>query len=74
MNDPVAQRWLPGMVGRLRESSERPGGTDDLDRCAQRCVDLASGRYDGLSGRYMELPDDLDAMLLEALEEAETAS
>ncbi len=63
MNDPDAQRWLPGMVERLKEASQAPGPSGDLDRCAQRCVDLASGRYDGLSGRYMELPDDLDAML-----------
>lgn len=62
MHDPAAQRWLPGMVERLKAQSDHPN-TRDLDRCAQRCVDLASGRYDGLSGRYMELPDDLDAML-----------
>ncbi len=63
MNDPAAQRWLPGMVERLKAQSENPNASGDLERCAQRCVDLASGRYDGLSGRYMELPDDLDAML-----------
>jgi hypothetical protein len=51
------------MVERLKAQSENPTASGDLDRCAQRCVDLASGRYDGLSGRYMELPDDLDAML-----------
>ncbi len=63
MNDPGAQRWLPGMVERLKQQAETPGSDADLGRCAQRCVDLASGRYDGLSGRYMELADDLDAML-----------
>ncbi len=62
MNDPDAQRWLPGMVERLQQASKAPL-SDDLARCAQRCVDLASGRFDGLSGRYMELADDLDAML-----------
>jgi len=62
MNDPAAKRWLPGMVERLTAVSKAPV-SDDLARCAQRCVDLASGRYDGLSGRYMELADDLDAML-----------
>jgi NAD(P)-dependent dehydrogenase (short-subunit alcohol dehydrogenase family) len=63
MRDPAAQRWLPGMVERLKAQSENPNSTGDLERCAQRCVDLATGRYDALSGRYMELPDDLDAML-----------
>jgi NAD(P)-dependent dehydrogenase (short-subunit alcohol dehydrogenase family) len=63
MNDPGAKKWLPFMVERLTEQSTKPNASGDLERCAQRCVDLASGRYDGLSGRYMELPDDLDAML-----------
>ena len=63
MNDPDAQKWLPFMVERLTAVSQQSGADGDLARCAQRCVDLASGRYDGLSGRYMELADDLDAML-----------
>ena len=33
-----------------------------LDSCL---LDLASGRYDELSGGYFELPDDLDALLAE---------
>lgn len=73
MTSPDAQKWLPGMVGRLREQqSKGADATGDLERCAQRCLDLASGRYDGLSGKYMELPDDIDAMLQEA--EAEGAA
>ena len=63
MTSPAAQKWLPGMVGRLQEASRKEGGDGDLARCAQRCVDLASGRYDGLSGSYSELSDDLDVML-----------
>lgn len=61
MTSPDAKKWLPGMVGRLEAASETNDGAD-LARCAQRCVDLASGRYDVLSGSYAELPDDLDAM------------
>ncbi|MFO1409457.1 MAG: SDR family oxidoreductase [Steroidobacteraceae bacterium] len=64
MNSPDAQRWLPGMVGRLRQKQQAPDGDADLARCAERCVQLASGRYDALSGRYFELGDDLDAELL----------
>lgn len=63
MTSPDAQRWLPGMVGRLRARKDAPDGDRDLARCAQRCVDLASGRYDDLSGHYLELDDDLDAWL-----------
>ncbi len=73
MTSPDAQKWLPGMVGRLQEVSRKQDGDGDLARCAQRCVDLMSGRYDGLSGKYMELPDDLDAMLHHAQVEAAVA-
>jgi NAD(P)-dependent dehydrogenase (short-subunit alcohol dehydrogenase family) len=66
MTAPAARKWLPGMVGRLEEMAGHADGDADLARCAQRCVDLFSGRYDALSGRYMELPDDLDAMAREA--------
>ncbi len=63
MNSPDAQQWLPQMVARLRAKKDEKGADTDLFRCAQRCVDLASGRYDALSGKYTELTDDLDAML-----------
>jgi NAD(P)-dependent dehydrogenase (short-subunit alcohol dehydrogenase family) len=64
MTSPEAQKWLPGMVGRLQAASEKQDD-GDLARCAQRCVDLASGRYDALSGGYFELPDDLDKLVAE---------
>jgi NADP-dependent 3-hydroxy acid dehydrogenase YdfG len=62
-SSPDAQRWLPGMVARVREKRDDPNAAADLARCAQRCVDLASGRYDRLSGRYFEMTDDLDQAL-----------
>ena len=66
MNSPDAQRWLPAMVERLKARSKQQKNSEaDLTRCQQRCVDLASGRYDALSGKYMELDDDLDDMVLE---------
>lgn len=68
MTSPEAQRWLPGMVERLKQRRDRPDRDRDLARCAQRCLDLASGRYDALSGRYMELDDDPEAMLAEVRE------
>jgi NAD(P)-dependent dehydrogenase (short-subunit alcohol dehydrogenase family) len=62
-SSPEAQRWLPGMVARVREKRDDPNSAADLARCAQRCTDLASGRYDRLSGRYFEMSDDLDQAL-----------
>lgn len=62
-SSPDAQRWLPAMVARVQEKREDPNAAADLARCAQRCVDLASGRYDRLSGRYFEMTDDLEQAL-----------
>lgn len=69
----AARKYLPGMVARLEQASNDPAAQDDLARCAQRCLDLASGRYDALSGNYYELPDDLDAKLAEKLAEVPAA-
>lgn len=58
-----AQRWLPEMMERLRNRRDDAEAGRDLSHCAGRCVDLASGRYDALSGRYMEPADDLDDLV-----------
>jgi NAD(P)-dependent dehydrogenase (short-subunit alcohol dehydrogenase family) len=68
MRDPGAQRWKADMIEHLKARKADPSSILDLDRCAQRCVDLASGRYDELSGCYLELKDDLDEMLRQARE------
>ena len=39
-----------------------------VERPARLVVDLASGRADALSGRYVTVFDDLDALLLRAAE------
>jgi NAD(P)-dependent dehydrogenase (short-subunit alcohol dehydrogenase family) len=63
MESADAQKYLGGFVERLRKVDHDPAAQTDLARCAQRCLDLASGRYDALSGNYYELPDDLDEAL-----------
>lgn len=73
MEDPAAQQYLGGMVVRLKERFDDPEAQGDLARCASRVLDLASGRYDELSGGYYELPDDLDAALLAKREEGPAA-
>lgn len=63
--NPDARKYFKPLIERI-ESHPHAYGTDpDLARCAQRCLDLASGRYDALSGGYFELSDDLDAKLAE---------
>jgi NAD(P)-dependent dehydrogenase (short-subunit alcohol dehydrogenase family) len=66
MRDAGAQRWVPHMIEHLKARKADPQSVLDLDRCAQRCLDLASGRYNALSGRYFELADDLDVLLRES--------
>jgi NAD(P)-dependent dehydrogenase (short-subunit alcohol dehydrogenase family) len=60
---PEAQRWLPGMMSALQEIKERDDPAVGLARCGQMCVDLASGRFDGLSGSYLTPQDDFADLL-----------
>jgi NAD(P)-dependent dehydrogenase (short-subunit alcohol dehydrogenase family) len=71
MNSPDAQRWLPEMVKHLRIRKTDKDAEGDLDRAGQRCVDLASGKYDALSGSFIEPHDDLDELLKRKLSETE---
>jgi NAD(P)-dependent dehydrogenase (short-subunit alcohol dehydrogenase family) len=73
MRDAGAHRWVPHMIEHLKARKADPTSVLDLKRCAQRCVDLASGRYDTLSGRYLELSNNLDAMLHESADSAKLA-
>jgi NAD(P)-dependent dehydrogenase (short-subunit alcohol dehydrogenase family) len=67
VNDPDAQRYIPWFVERLRtRMAANEDGTPGLLRCAELCIKLASGSYDGLSGRFLAPTDDLDALLEEA--------
>jgi len=63
MNDPDAQRWVPQMVARLHELKGKMGPQDGMAWCTDRCLAFASGRYDALSGRYIDRADDPDELL-----------
>ncbi len=63
MSNPDAQRWVPKMVERLHELKGKIGPQDGMAWCTDRCVALASGRYDALSGRYIDRTDDPDEIL-----------
>ena len=63
MNDPDAQRWVPKMVERLHELKGKMTPQDGMDWCTSRCLAFAAGRYDELSGRYIDRTDDPDEML-----------
>ncbi|HXW62794.1 MAG TPA: SDR family oxidoreductase [Candidatus Acidoferrales bacterium] len=63
MNSLDAQRWVPEMVERLHELKGQQSPHDGIPWCTDRCVALASGRYDALSGRYIDRTDDPDEMM-----------
>src|SRR5262245_36224895 len=60
---PEAQRWVPEMLAILKHIKATEDATAGLEKCAQMCVQLASGRYDALTGRYLTNEDDFEALL-----------
>jgi len=60
-----AQRWLPHMIETLQQIKAQSDPKQGLARCAEMCVRLATGRYDGLSGRFLSPEDDFEALLHE---------
>ena len=64
IDSPDAQRWVPGMIEILKQiGRENPDSAPVFARCAGMCIDLASGKYDALSGRFLDPADDFDALL-----------
>jgi NAD(P)-dependent dehydrogenase (short-subunit alcohol dehydrogenase family) len=65
INSADAQRWVPHMVEYLKNLKATTDPGPGLARCAEMCVQLSSGRYAGLSGRFLLPGDDFDKLLLE---------
>ncbi len=70
LENPEAHRWLPRGIEFLKAvqaSEQEPGKRQAVfDRCGDMVVGLLSGRYDALSGRYLEPGDDFEQLLQEA--------
>ena len=60
-----AKRWVPHMVEYLRQLKETSDPAPGLARCAEMCVQLASGKYAALAGRFLIPRDDFDKLALE---------
>ncbi len=73
-NDPDARRYMPHMLEYLDAGRRRADALADLERTAERCVQLASGRYDALSGRFLELGDPIDEWQRAALAQGATVA
>lgn len=65
ITSPDAKRWVPQMVEYLTKLKETTDPAPGLARCAEMCVQLASGRYTALSGRFLLPRDDFDKLLLD---------
>jgi NAD(P)-dependent dehydrogenase (short-subunit alcohol dehydrogenase family) len=67
LNNPDAQRWIPGGIKYLKsvQAEQRDPAVREavFRRCCDMVVSLAGGRYDALSGRYLDPGDDFDALL-----------
>jgi NAD(P)-dependent dehydrogenase (short-subunit alcohol dehydrogenase family) len=65
MGSPEAARWIPDGVAMLKARTSKDSAAD-LARCLEVVAALAAGRYDALSGRYLDASWDLDAQEREA--------
>jgi NAD(P)-dependent dehydrogenase (short-subunit alcohol dehydrogenase family) len=59
-----AKRWVPHMVEYLKQLKQTSDPAPGLARCAEMCVQLASGKYAALAGRFLIPPDDFDKLAL----------
>lgn len=60
-----AQKWIPGGIEYLKAVLTPENSEKSMKRCAEMVVGLGSGRYDKLTGRYLEPQDDFDALMQE---------
>jgi len=66
ISDPNAQCYVPGMIELLKQIKANHDPALGFARCARMCLDLASGRYDPLTGRYLTPEDDFDELARQA--------
>ncbi len=62
LSSPDAQRYIPEGIAMLKGRGPEASAAD-LRRCCEVVTSLASGKYDALAGRYLDIDWDLDAKL-----------
>ncbi len=60
-----AKRWVPHLVESLKRLKQNSDPEPGLARCAEMCVQLASGKYAALAGRFLIPQDDFAKLALE---------
>jgi len=63
MADPGARKWVPGLVEVLERMERDDDASAGLARCAALVADLVSGRFDILSGEFIDAEEDREARL-----------
>jgi NAD(P)-dependent dehydrogenase (short-subunit alcohol dehydrogenase family) len=61
-----AQKYAQGFIARLKELKRNPASGNPVSQVADLCVFLAAGKGDALSGRYLAVDYDYEAMAREA--------
>jgi NAD(P)-dependent dehydrogenase (short-subunit alcohol dehydrogenase family) len=61
---PDAQRWVPEGIEMIGNRTAEQSASD-LNRCRDVVLALAGGHYDKLGGRYLDIHDDLDSLLMQ---------
>jgi len=61
LTSPEAEKWAPWV-----KTLFAPGNDSPPERVAEFTLELCSGRADALSGRFLHLADDLDALIRNA--------
>jgi 3-oxoacyl-[acyl-carrier protein] reductase len=74
MVSPSALKWVPKMVEHLKQLKATGDPSKGLARCAEMCIDLSTGYYDALAGRFLLPKDDFDSLLLESAPKPGTAT
>jgi NAD(P)-dependent dehydrogenase (short-subunit alcohol dehydrogenase family) len=63
--NPQVKKWLPWAIDFLNEIKRNDNPERVFGRCGDMIVALCSGKYDALTGRYLDPADDFDALLRE---------
>jgi NAD(P)-dependent dehydrogenase (short-subunit alcohol dehydrogenase family) len=68
LSDPEAKKWMPEMLEILKQWKAESDPEPVLENCGRVCVELLSGRYDAMSGRYLDAEISLNEQLAEAVD------
>lgn len=63
MSNPDVKKWLPRAIDFLKEVERTVDAAAVFNKCGDMVVALCSGKYDALSGQFLDPSSDFDALL-----------